>query len=123
MRPPVQKENTMSHIPIEIVALEPIRFGETADGIVIICPRCGNRSDDPEETHARTAARFQLLEDIVCFRQVYGVRRDPDGTRHLRIDGLYETGEGYDDGASARIECGNCFGEFAIPDSLNLWFE
>ena len=113
----------MSQVAIEVVALEAIAIDETAAGIVLCCPHCGNRSDDPDDAHNRTGARFQLLEDIVCFRRVRGVRRAGDGAPLLVVEPWYESGEGYDDGSAARVECGVCFGEFALPDSLEVSFE
>ena len=108
----------MSQVPIEIIALEVIRLDETTEGIILICPSCGNRSNVDGDQEG-----FRFLEDIVCFRQIHGVRRNSDGALHLRIDGLYESGEGYDYGSGARIECRSCLGEFAIPESLDLSFE
>jgi hypothetical protein len=74
----------------------------------IVCPHCGGTT------------KFRYLEDIVCHRDVIGF--DDDGIFH--IEGLSESGEGYDDGSNARLECREdpdgkwCGHEFPLPD----WF-
>lgn len=105
--------------------------GTTKNGatVEIRCPKCGG-------TEA-----FRYLEDIVNHRNVVGFNEH--GV--LRIDGCYETGEGYDDGEHRRLECRNtetqchrhdlppdhvhgflCYGtcghEFPIPDGIEIDF-
>ena len=69
------------------------------------CPHCHDEAD------------FRYLEDIVCHREVSGLEGGV-----LKIEGFYETGEGYDDGIHPRLECRSCFGECEIPDGIELDF-
>lgn len=75
------------------------------------CPECGF-ADTPD---AKTLNQlFRYLEDITNWRQIEGF---DSGSRTLNIKGLYHTGEGYEEGKNARIECGNCLHEFKVPES------
>lgn len=71
----------------------------------LTCPYCQSKGP------------FRYLEDIVCFREVAGTK---DGT--IMIHGLYQSGEGYDDGENPRLECRECLGEFAIPGDFETDF-
>lgn len=79
----------------------------------ITCPHCGSTKE------------FRLLESITCWRQVKGI--DDDGL--LVVDGLYKSGEGYDDGAGDYlIECRECLGGFDLPknehgETITIEFE
>lgn len=76
----------------------------------ICCPSCGN--DDP--------LKIRYIEKIECYRQVLGVSSEGE----LRINGLYMSGEGYDDGEDPRFEChadietrGNhCLYQWPVPE-------
>jgi hypothetical protein len=72
----------------------------------LLCPKCGN---DGQDDH-----NILYLEDIVCHRDVYGVK---DG--RLEVEGLYQSTEGYDDGTNARFECRKCNHEWPVPDWLH----
>lgn len=69
----------------------------------ICCPSCGN--DDP--------MKIRYVEKIECYRQVLGVK---DG--QLQVNGLYQSGEGYDDGENPRFEChaDDCLYQWPVPD-------
>lgn len=71
----------------------------------LVCPNC-------------TRTEFVYVEDIQNWRQVLSAM---DG--RLNIDGLYHTGEGYDDGENGRLCCKNCCTEYALPEQLELTFE
>ena len=73
----------------------------------ITCPGCG-----------AVNPRLRYLEDIVCYREVTGFNDEEE----LEIDGLYESGEGYDDGENARLTCMDCLREFPIPDGIDVDF-
>lgn len=75
-----------------------------------VCPHCKyDGTSEPDDSGS--SAPFYYLEDIVCHRNVIGIR---DGK--LIMEGHFETGEGYDDGTNPRLECRNCLNEFPIPD-------
>jgi hypothetical protein len=81
-----------------------------------ICPHCGyDGSRDPRE---RSEA-FLYLEDIQCYREV--LHEESRGNT-LKVASLYRTGEGFDDGTNGRILCGNCLGEFPVPEDLDVEF-
>ena len=66
----------------------------------LTCPHCGSTKE------------FRLLEDIVCWREIVGI----NDNGQLEVNGLYKSGEGYDDGSGQyRIECRECLGEFDLP--------
>jgi hypothetical protein len=71
----------------------------------LLCRHCGGRD-------------FRYVEDIQNWREVIGLQA---GT--LTIDGLYHTGEGYDDGDNPRLQCANCCSEFPVPDDVAVEFE
>jgi len=54
------------------------------------CPRCGNTD----------LSDIRFIEDIQCWREI---DRFENGV--LYINGLYKSGEGYDEGANPRFEC------------------
>lgn len=87
----------------------------------IKCPHCGYDGIDAATSNMpkhQVSGGFRYLEDITCYRQV-GHVEDQD----LHIDGFYQTGEGYDDGENRRLECRACYGEFPIPEGMELWFD
>jgi hypothetical protein len=58
----------------------------------IKCPKCGGLGP------------YRFVEEISCYREVYGFDcEDEPGV--LQIEGLYQTGEGYDDGENGRMQC------------------
>jgi len=62
---------------------------------------------------------FRLLEDITVFHFVKGLNNG-----RLVVDGLYHTGEGYDEGTDGtlRMECRKCLSEFPLPAGVdNEW--
>jgi hypothetical protein len=74
----------------------------------LCCPRCGN--DD--------FLKFRYVEKIEVYRQVLGVKNG-----ELQINGLYQSGEGYDDGEGGYFECleelksgGTCLYQWPVPD-------
>lgn len=71
----------------------------------LVCPCCKH-------------TEFRYVEDIQCWRPVLSAM---DG--RLNIDGLYKSGEGYDDGENGRLQCANCVAEYALPEQLELTFE
>lgn len=68
----------------------------------ITCPACG------------ATGPFLYLEDIVCFRKVIGAQVDEEGEPFVLVHGLYETGEGFDEGTNPRLLCKkeDCLHEF-----------
>ena len=46
--------------------------------------------------------------------------RCPAGRGVLIIDGLYQTGDDYDDGSNPRLECKRCLGEFLLPEGVEI---
>lgn len=74
----------------ECIATHGVPEGPTA----IRCPRCGGGTDD---------GAIRYVEQIQCWRQVYGVT----SAGVVKVDGGYQTGEGYDDGENAHFECRN----------------
>jgi hypothetical protein len=90
----------------------------------IVCPHCGYAGDGAADLHGQTGAEecngFYLLEDISVYRFVKGLK----GGR-LAVDGLYHTGEGYDEGAAGtiRLECRKCLSEFPLPAGLQIDWE
>ncbi len=83
------------------------------------CPHCG--FDGSTEPRHRSEA-FLYLEDIVCFREVH-VPKTKKAKGVIQIDGLYKTGDGFDDGTNPRLMCGNCLHEFPVPEGVELEFE
>ena len=79
----------------------------------LTCPHCGYDGSTQPKNHREP---FRFLEDIVCWRAIQLDGRDGI----LSVEGLYHTGDGYDDGDNARIECGNCMGEFALPEGTDI---
>lgn len=78
----------------------------------LTCPHCGNSTDMEEVLDDPWSYEgFRYIEDIVCYRPVKGIE---DG--RLIVEGLYESGEGYDDGTNPRFECRRCLGEFPVPE-------
>jgi hypothetical protein len=73
----------------------------------VACPYCG--------TTLRNGGKFRYLEDIVCYRRVTGTHNG-----RLSVEGLYQSGEGYDCGSNARLECRYCLAEFPIPDWVEI---
>jgi hypothetical protein len=91
----------------------------------IVCPHCdyagvGTATDIHGENGGAECNGFYLLEDITAYRFVRGVA----GGR-LVVDGLYHTGEGYDEGVagSLRLECRRCLSEFALPPGVDIEWE
>jgi len=76
------------------------------------CPYCGYDGSTEPAQHAEP---FRYLEDIVCWREAV-----LDDAAALTVQSRYQTGEGYDDGASPRIECGNCLAEFPLPAEADI---
>ena len=87
-----------------------------SETIEIRCPKCNS------------SGPFRYVEDIESYREVEKIE---DGL--LIVDGFYRTGEGYDDGKNARLECQadhsevneghrTCFQQFAIPEGLEIDF-
>ncbi len=81
----------------------------------IVCPHCGNKD----------LSKMRYIESIENWRQVNGL--DEDG--RLEIEGLYKTGEGYDDGHSPHLEChaeddkgSECCGTLPLPDNIKTEF-
>ncbi len=101
-------------------------WDEDQDGPFLVCPR-GHRGP------------FRYLEDIVCWRTVVRLVRSTEKHEHsvtdpgelaMEIEGLYKTGEGYDDGENWRLECRYsgpgvpfCGAEFPIPNGISLEFD
>lgn len=87
------------------------------------CPHCGY---DGSREPAQRSERFLYLEDIVCWRKVIEdddpeVEGEPAESM-LYVDGLYQSGEGFDDGTNPRLMCGDCLEEFLIPEGAELEF-
>lgn len=79
----------------------------------IVCPQCNGEGP------------FRLIEDICCWRPIYGMTTDGD----LVAGGFYHTEEGYGDGNDMRIECHSyyvdergikvfCGHSFALPNDV-----
>ena len=81
---------------------------------LLVCPSC--RYDGGSEPAHGGPEPFRYLEDIVCHRAVAAVASEGVALA-IWIDGsrVYETGEGYDQGSNARLECRNCLAEFPLP--------
>ena len=80
------------------------------------CPHCGyDGSTEPSQREEK----FAYLEDIVCWREVAD---DQDDLDTLVVNGYYQSGEGFDDGSNPRLMCGDCLGEFPIPEGAELEF-
>lgn len=73
----------------------------------ITCPHCGSTYSEGDNVEEK----FRYLEDIVCYRRVQGLSEGK-----IVVDGMYESGEGYDDGTNPRFECRKCLGEFEVPE-------
>lgn len=73
------------------------------------CPKCGNDLSE--------GGKIRYVETIDCYRTILRVERG-----QLVIEGLYETGEGYDDGTDPRFQCHGhvdgrwCGHEWSVPD-------
>lgn len=87
--------------------------------MIITCPQCNNSTvKTGEPKHGSDfGERFRYLEDIVCYRTIVGVNHKG----HLIVDGYYKSGEGYDDGTNARLECRECLTTFPLPDVEIEW--
>jgi len=75
------------------------------------CPKCGNDS----------WSDMRYLEDIVVYRELR--RFNPKADPALVIASGYASGEGYDYGENARLECLACFKEFPLSDEVTIDFE
>jgi hypothetical protein len=90
----------------------------------IVCPHCGYAGTVAAGARGGAGADecdgFYLLEDITVYRFVKGLRGGK-----LRVDGLYHTGDGYDEGVpgSLRLECRQCLTEFPLPAGMEIDWE
>lgn len=76
----------------------------------ITCPSCGLVLVESDPDYYE---KFRYIEDIEVYREIQGLK---DG--NIYVDGLYQSGEGYDDGQAPRLECRRCFDQFAVPEWL-----
>lgn len=113
----------------------------------LTCPHCGFQGIEPTdpghaaehgvELHtpsdgvirwhwqkAEPCAGFYLLDTIKVYRRIQGIAVktvEGQAVPFVQVHGLYQTGEGYDDGlpfAEQEIECRKCLGTFPVPEGF-----
>jgi hypothetical protein len=87
----------------------------------IVCPHCGNRGEDGGEWDTNGVTPFRLIEEVVR-SWVFDPRRGADGAFTLVADTSSDEVD-WESGTNLRFECGQCFGEFALPDGAQVEFE
>lgn len=90
-------------------------------GLPIVCPHCGNHGDADGPWKTNASSPFKLIEEVVR-SFVLDAEIDGSGTLFLRAD--VESDEvDWESGTNLRIECMQCFGEFAIPEGADVDFD
>ncbi|HUP44138.1 MAG TPA: hypothetical protein VM779_01360 [Thermoanaerobaculia bacterium] len=86
--------------------------------LTIVCPHCGNRGRENGEWNINAWTPFKLIEEIVR-SWVFAAERAGDGKISITAD-TYSDSVDRESGSNLRLECMQCFGEFALPDDARV---
>jgi hypothetical protein len=89
--------------------------------LAIVCPHCGNAGEEDGLWQANGWTPFRLVEEVVR-SWAFEAERDASGILMLTADASNDKVD-WESGTNLRLECGTCFGTFALPDQAKVEFE
>ena len=87
----------------------------------IVCPHCGNHGEEGGEWEANGVTPFRLIEEVIR-SWPFSAKEDASGVLRLSADASNDKVD-WESGADLRFECGQCFGEFPVPETAKVEFE
>lgn len=87
----------------------------------IVCPHCGNHGEHNGAWQTNGCTPFRLVEEVVR-SWVFEAQRDKDGTLLLTADASNVKVD-WESGTTLRLECGQCFETFPLPEGAKVNFE
>ena len=89
--------------------------------LAIVCPHCGNRGEPGGEWEKNTWAPFRLIEEVV---RTFPFSASISDGGVLVIAGDASNDEvDWESGANLRFECEQCYGNFPLPEKVEIDFE
>lgn len=87
----------------------------------IVCPHCGNHGEDGGEWETNGVTPFRLIEEVIRSWPLTA-KRDESGMLILSADASNDKVD-WENGTNLRFECGQCFGDFPLPEGVTVEFE
>jgi hypothetical protein len=86
----------------------------------IVCPHCGNHGESNRGWETNAWTPFKLVEEVV--RSWIFSARQEDGKLSLVADTNSDKVD-WESGTNLRFECMECFGQFPVPEDVQVDFE
>lgn len=87
----------------------------------IVCPYCGNHGRANGRWNTNAAVPFKLVEDMVrSFEFVATIDKDDQLSLVANVN---TDSVDWESGTNLRIECMQCFGDFAVPKRADIDFQ
>ena len=87
----------------------------------IVCPHCGNHGEEDGPWEANGVSPFRLIEDVV---RLWRFQAQQNAAGELLITADAENDDvDWESGTNLRLECGQCFGAFPLPEGAQVDFE
>jgi len=86
----------------------------------IVCPHCGNHGEKGGEWEMNAWGPFKLIEEVIR-SWLFVPKCADDGSLLLVADTVTDEVD-WESGKDLRFECMQCFGQFAVPDDIEVDF-